>query len=48
MKETLDRVVTNEYLAWNNTLSEKKEKFIVDLNPEIIEELIKKKNLLLN
>ena len=48
MKETLDRVVTNEYLAWNNTLSEKKEKFIVDLNPEIIEELIKGRNNLDN
>ena len=38
MKEILDRIVTEEHLVWNNTLSEKKEEFVVDLDPGIIED----------
>ena len=48
MKETLDKIITDEYISWNNTLSEKKEKFVVYLDPEIIEELIKRRNNLDN
>ena len=43
MTEHLDEIVTNENLAWNKTLVEEKQKFLVKLNSEIIQELIQKR-----
>ena len=48
MKEILDKIITDVNLAWDNTLTDKKEKFVVDLNPEIIDDLIKRRNNLDN
>ena len=44
MIETLDKIKTDEHLAWNKTLTDKKQQFVVDLDSEIIEELIKRRN----
>ena len=44
MKETLDKIVTVEHLAWGNTLTNKKQTFVVELNSEIVGELIKRRN----
>ena len=44
MTEHLDEIVTNENLAWNKTLVEEKQKFLVKLNSEIIQELIERRN----
>ena len=44
MKETLDKIKTDEHLAWNKTLTDKKQQFVVELDSEIIEELIKRRN----
>ena len=44
MIETLDKIKTDEHLAWNNTLTDKKQQFVVELDSEIIEELIKRRN----
>ena len=43
MTEYLDKIVTDERLAWNKTLIDEREKFFVSLNPEIIQELIQKR-----
>ena len=37
MIETLDKIKTDEHLAWNKTLTDKKQQFVVDLDSEIIE-----------
>ena len=44
MKETLDKTTADEHLAWDNTLTNKKQQFVVDLGSEIIAELIKRRN----
>ena len=44
MIETLDKIKTYEHLAWNKTLTDKKQQFVVELDSEIIEELIKRRN----
>ena len=44
MIETLDKIKTDEHLAWNKTLTDKKQQFVVELDSEIIEELIKRRN----
>ena len=41
MKETLDKIITDKHLAWNKTLMDKKQQFVVELGSEIINELIK-------
>jgi len=40
MKETLDKIITDEHLVWDSTLIDKKQQFVVDLSSEIIAELI--------
>ena len=44
MKETLDKIITDNHLAWNKTLMDKKQQFVVELSSEIIEEIIKRRN----
>ena len=44
MKGTLDKTIADEHLAWDNTLTNKKQQFVVDLGSEIIAELIKRRN----
>ena len=44
MKETLDKIITDKHLAWNKTLMDKKQQFVVELSSEIIEEIIKRRN----
>jgi len=44
MKETLDKTITYEHLVWDNTLTDKKQQFVVELGSEIIAELIKRRN----
>ena len=44
MKETLDKTITYEHLVWVNTLTDKKQQFVVELGSEIIAELIKRRN----
>ena len=44
MKEILDKTITDKHLAWNKTLTDEKQQFIVYLDSEIIEELIKRRN----
>ena len=44
MKETLNKIITTEYLAWDKTLTNKKQKFVVDLDSEIVSDLIKRRN----
>ena len=44
MKETLDKTIAYEHLAWDNTLTDKKQQFVVELGSEIIAELIKRRN----
>ncbi len=44
MKEILDKTITYKHLAWNKTLTDEKQQFIVYLDSEIIEELIKRRN----
>ena len=48
MKETLDKIMTDKHLAWNKTLMDKKQQFVVELGSEIIEEIIKRRNELDN
>ena len=48
MKETLDKIITVEHLAWDKTLTNEKQKFVVELNSEIVDELIKRRNELDN
>ena len=44
MNETFDKIITDERLAWDKTLSDKKEQFVVHLDSEIIQELIERRN----
>jgi len=44
MKGTLDKTIADDHLAWDNTLTNKKQQFVVDLGSEIIAELIKRRN----
>jgi len=44
MKETLDKTIAYEHLVWDNTLTDKKQQFVVELGSEIITELIKRRN----
>ena len=44
MNEILDKIITDEHLAWNKTLSDKKEQFVVHLDSEIIQELTERRN----
>ena len=48
MNEILDKIITDEHLAWDKTLIDKKQKFVVNLNSEIIDELVKRRNELEN
>ena len=48
MKEILDKIITDEHLVWDNTLTNKKQKFVADLNPGTVDELIKRRNELDN
>ena len=44
MNETLDKIITDERLAWDKTLSDKKEQFVVHFDSEIIQELTERRN----
>ena len=44
MKGILDKIITDEHLAWDNTLTDKKQQFVVDLDSETIAELINRRN----
>ena len=44
MNETLDKIITDEHLAWDKTLSDKREQFVVHLDSEIIQELTERRN----
>jgi len=44
MNETFDKIITDERLAWDKTLSDKKEQFVVQLDSEIIQELTERRN----
>ena len=44
MKEILDKTITDKHLAWNKTLTDEKQQFVVYLDSEIIEELIERRN----
>ena len=44
MNKTLDKIITDEHLAWDKTLSDKREQFVVHLDSEIIQELIERRN----
>ena len=48
MKEILDKIITDEHLVWDKTLTNKKQKFVADLNPGTVAELIKRRNELDN
>ncbi len=40
----LDEILTDDNLAWDRNLEKNKQKFLVDLNSKIIEELVKRRN----
>ena len=44
MIETLDKIITDEHLGWDKTLTDQKQQFIVQLDSKIIEDLIKRRN----
>ena len=48
MKEILDKIITDEHLVWDKTLTNKKQKFVADLSPGTVGELIKRRNELDN
>ena len=48
MKEILDKIITDEHLIWDKTLTNKKQKFVADLSPGTVDELIKRRNELDN
>ena len=48
MDEILDKIITDELLAWDKTLIDKKQQFVVNLNAEIIDELVNHRNELEN
>ncbi len=43
MKKIFDEILTDSNLAWGRNLEKNKQKFLVQLNPKIIEELIKRR-----
>ena len=48
MKEILDKIITDVHLIWDKTLMNKKQKFVADLSPGTVDELIKRRNELDN
>ena len=48
MKEILDKIITDGHLVWDKTLTNKKQKFVADLSPGTVDELIKRRNELDN
>ena len=48
MKEILDKIITDGHLVWDKTLANKKQKFVADLSPGTVDELIKRRNELDN
>ena len=44
MKEILDKTIIDKHLTWDKTLTDKKQQFVVNLDSEIIEELVKRRN----
>ena len=48
MKGSLDKIITDGHLVWDKTLTNKKQKFVADLNPGTVAELIKRRNELDN
>ena len=48
MKGSLDKIITDGHLVWDKTLTNKKQKFVADLNPGTVDELIKRRNELDN
>ena len=44
MIEILDKIITDEHLGWDKTLTDQKQQFVVQLNSKIIEDLIKRRN----
>ena len=44
MIETLDKIITDEHLGWDKTLTDQKQQFVVQLDSKIIEDLIKRRN----
>ena len=48
MKEILDKIITDGHLVWDKTLANKKQKFVADLSPGTVGELIKRRNELDN
>ena len=48
MIETLDKIITDEHLGWDKTLTDQKQQFVVQLDSKIIEDLIKRRNELDN
>ena len=48
MIETLDKIITDEHLVWDKTLTDQKQQFVVQLDSKIIEDLIKRRNELDN
>ena len=48
MKEILDKIITDVHLIWDKTLTNKKQKFVADLSPGTVDELIKRRNELDN
>ena len=44
MIETLDKIITDEHLGWDKTLTDQKQQFVVQLDSKIIEEIIKRRN----
>ena len=44
MKVKLDNIITDSNLAWDSTLTDRKQKFVVTLDSKIIAELIKQRN----
>ena len=43
-RKILDEILTDDNLSWGQNLENNKQKFLVELNSEIIEELIKSRN----
>ena len=48
MKEILDKIKTDGHIVWDKTLANKKQKFVADLSPGTVDEIIKRRNELDN
>ena len=46
MSQRLDKIISNENLAWNKTFESKEEEFFVSIDESIINQLIEKRELL--